>query len=52
VKKMTCQHWSFLVKVVTEEYQGESKRRMTAVKCNPVNYAAESKKLLSKMGVV
>jgi len=52
VAKMTYQQWSFLIKVTTEEYNGESKRRLTAVKCNPVNYAAESKKLLSKMGVV
>lgn len=51
VKKMTYKQWSFLVKVVTEEYQGELKRRLTAVKCNAVNYAAESKRLLSKMGI-
>ena len=48
---MTYKQWSFLVKVVTEEYQGELKRRLTAVKCNAVNYAAESKRLLSKMGI-
>ena len=30
----------FLVKVQSEEYQGETKRRMTAVKCVPVDYAA------------
>ena len=52
VASMTCKHWSFFVKVATEEYNGESKRRMTAVKCRPVNYVAESKKLLAKMGVV
>lgn len=52
VKKMTYRHWSFLIKVTSEEYNGETKRRMTAVKCNPVDYAAESKKLLAKMSVV
>ena len=52
VSKMTCKHWNFLVKVQSEEYQGETKRRMTAVKCAPVDYVAESKKLLAKIGAV
>jgi len=51
VKRMEAQHWSFLIKCSSEEYQGETKRRMTAVKCNKIDYAAESKKLLSRMGV-
>ena len=51
VKRMESKHWSFLVKCQTEEYQGETKRRMTAVKCNKIDYVAESKKLLARMGI-
>ena len=51
VKRMESKHWSFLVKSQSEEYQGETKRRLTAVKCNKIDYVAESKKLLSRMGI-
>ena len=43
--------WNVMVKAKTEEYQGESRRRLTVMKCHKPDYAAESKNLLKLMGI-
>jgi replication factor A1 len=39
--------WSLKIKSKTEEYQGESRRRLTVTHCAPPDYAAEAKHLLA-----
>jgi hypothetical protein len=43
----TTTSWSLRLKSKTEEYQGESRRRLTVAHCSAPDYAAEAKNLLS-----
>jgi replication factor A1 len=43
--------WLLKVKTKTEEYNGEARRRITAVAMSRPDYAAESKALLAAMGI-
>ena len=46
VKRAQFSDWSLKLKSKTEEYQGESRRRLTVVHCAKPDYAAEAKHLL------
>ena len=47
VKAAQFDTWSLKIKSKTEEYQGESRRRLTVAHCARPDYAAEAKHLLS-----
>ena len=51
IKAAQFSSWNVMVKAKTEEYQGESRRRLTVMKCHKPDYAAESKNLLKLMGI-
>ena len=47
VKAAQFSQWSLKIRSKTEEYQGESRRRLTVAACAPPDYAAEAKNLLA-----
>jgi len=47
VKRAQFNDWSLKLKSKTEEYNGESRRRLTVVHCGKPDYAVEAKHLLS-----
>ena len=47
VKAAQFNTWSMKLKSKTEEYQGESRRRLTVAHCSAPDYAAEAKNLLA-----
>lgn len=47
VKAAQFNTWSLKIRSKTEEYQGESKRRLTVAHCSAPDYAAEAKHLLA-----
>jgi replication factor A1 len=47
VKRAQFNDWSLKIKSKTEEYQGESRRRLTVTHCSKPDYASEAKHLLS-----
>ena len=51
IKAAQFSSWNVMVKAKTEEYQGESRRRLTVMKCQKPDYAAESRNLLKLMGI-
>jgi len=46
VKRAQFGDWHLKLKAKTEEYQGESRRRLTVLQCAKPDYAAEAKHLL------
>ena len=42
---------SFKLKSKVEEYNNENRRKVLTMSMNPIDFAAESRSLLSKMGI-
>ena len=52
VKRAQFADWHLKLKAKTEEYQGESRRRLTVLQCAKPDYAAEAKHLLERIRAV
>ena len=52
VKRAQFKDWHLKLKAKTEEYQGESRRRLTVLQCAVPDYAAEAKHLLERIRAV
>ena len=52
VKRAQFADWHLKLKAKTEEYQGESRRRLTVLQCAKPDYAAEAKHLLERIRAI
>jgi len=51
LKEALFKSFTFKLKSKVEEYNNENRRRVLTVSMNPIDFAAESRSLLSKMGI-
>jgi replication factor A1 len=52
LREATWRQWVMKVKTKTEEYNGEARRRITAVTLSKPDYVAQSKAMLAALGVI
>ena len=51
LKEALFKSFTFKLKSKVEEYNNENRRRVLTMSMNPIDFAAESRSLLSKMGI-
>ena len=49
IRSQCFESYTFHVKAVEEEYNGESRRRVAVSRLMPINYVEESKKILQSL---